>query len=315
MNEINMENRTSKKIIFIIFLINILFFNSNLKSFENKIIYKIENQILTSIDLKNEINYLTALNPNLKKLNKNEIIEISKKSLVKDKIKEIEIIKNFKNPIVPEDLLMQLIKNIYNKIGFTELEVFKQYLQLNQVSYDNVLNKIQNEALWNELIIAKFSNKIKIDTEQLRRNIKKNTKSYLLSEILFEVQPNQNLEQKFKEISQTINDKGFGNAALKYSISETANIGGKLDWINEKSLNNNINNILNSLEKNKFTKPITVPGGFLILQVNNIKTTQLKNNIDKELKKIIRESKNYQYNQFSKLYFNRIKKDMEINEI
>ena len=165
----------------------------------------------------------------------------------------------------------------------------------------------------------KFSEQIKIDkdklTNQVKKNINKQNKSYLMSEIVFELSQSEKLEDKYKKISDTISNKGFENAALIYSISETAKIGGKLDWINENSLNNNIKDILKSKKEKDFTKPITIPGGFLILKINEIKKNKIKKNIENELKKIIRTTKNYQLNQFSKIYFNRVKENIEINEI
>ena len=73
-----------------------------------------------------------------------------------------------------------------------------------------------------------------------------------------------------------INNKGFDFAVLKYSISPTSKLGGKLDWINENSLNKSIRAAINGLKINDFTKPINVPGGFLILQINDIKNTKIK---------------------------------------
>ena len=136
-----------------------------------------------------------------------------------------------------------------------------------------------------------------------------------MSEIFFELSENEKLDEKYTEISDAINKIGFNNAALKYSISETASIGGKLDWINENSLNDKIKNIINLKNNNEFTEPITVPGGFLILQVNEIKKIKSSKNIDEELKKLIRSSKNLQLNQYSKIYFNKIKENLNINEI
>jgi len=315
-------NMVIKKFIIIFFILftNTILLQTNLYSFENKIIFKIENQIITSIDIKNEIKYLIALNPSLKKLNKSEITEISKKSLLNEKIKRIEIAKQLDAPKIPEDFLRELIKNIYTKIGIKELRTFKEYLKSNDVSYEDVLLKIETEALWNELIVLKFSNKLKINEKEIQKQIEKDhkqtSKSYLLSEIFFEVLQNEKVDQKFIEISNAINQIGFDNAALKYSISESSSLGGKLDWIDENSLNEKIKSQLNSKGINEITSPIAIPGGFLILQINNIKEIKSKKlNIENELKKYIRASKNAQFNQFSKIYFGRIKKDMEINEI
>lgn len=312
--EINLK---LKKIYFIIILF--FFLSENLSSLENKIIFKIDNEIITHIDVENEKNYLIALNPNLKKLKYNEIIDVTKKSVVREKIKRIEISNRFKNAEIPQSLLEQLLKNIYTNIGLNNLEDFKKYLEINNVNYFTVLKKIETEALWNELIYSLYSKNVKIDEEKLREDILKNNakkiKSYLMSEIFFEVSKSEKIQTKYKEIVNSINNNGFENTALKYSISATSNMGGKLDWINENSLNIKIRDVLAKKEVNEFTKPITVPGGFLILKINDIKTQKSEINLNTELKKLIQITRNNQLNQYSKIYFNKVKENMEINEI
>ena len=294
------------------------FFNTSLNSQENKILVKIENQIITSLDVNNEYKYLVALNPSIKNSKKEDIIKLSKRSVIQEKIKKIEIEKNFKNPKLPKEYFEQILQNVYLRIGLTNLDDFKKYLIDNNINYENVKNKLEIEALWNELILIKFSKKVKINEEKLRNRIKNNNnflKSYLLSEISFEVSNLKELDNKFQEISDAISDKGFDFAALKYSISPTSNLGGKLDWINENSLNKSIRSAINGLKINDFTKPISVPGGFLILQVNDIKNTKIKIDIEKEFKKLVNYEKNNQLNQYSKIYFNKVKKDLEISEL
>jgi len=308
-----------KKRRFLLFLGLIFFiFNSNSNSLENKILVKIENQIITNIDVNNEYKYLVALNPSLKNLKKDDIFKLSKKSIVQEKIKKIEIEKNFNNPQIPQEFIEQILQNVYSKIGLTNLDDFKEYLISNNIDYENVRNKLEIEALWNELILIKFSSKVKVNKKELRKRIKDNDKylkSYLLSEISFEVSNLKELDKKFQEISKIINDKGFDYAALRYSVSPTSNLGGKLDWINENSLNKNIIEAIKNLNINDFTKPINIPGGFLILQVNDVKSTKIELDIDKELKKLENYEKNNQLNQYSKIYFNKIKKDLEISEL
>jgi peptidyl-prolyl cis-trans isomerase SurA len=294
------------------------FCNSNSFSIENKILLKIENQIITSIDVNNEYKYLIALNPSLKNSKKDDILKLSKRSIMQEKIKKIEIEKNFNNPKIPQEFLEQILQNVYSKIGFTNLDDFKKYLISNNIDFENVKNKLEIEALWNELILIKFSSKVKVNEKVLRERIKDNDqylKSYLLSEISFEVSNLKELDKKFQEISKIINDKGFDYAALRYSISPSSNLGGKLDWINENSLNKNIIEAIKNLNINDFTKPINIPGGFLILQVNDIKNTKIELDIDKELKKLENYEKNNQLNQYSKIYFNKVKKDLEISEL
>ncbi len=304
----------------LILLILVFFsFNTNILSLENKILLKIENQIITSLDVDNEYKYLIALNQNLKNSNKEDLIKLSKRSVIQEKIKIIEIEKNFKNPKIPQEFLEQIIKSIYSRIGMNNLNEFKAYLKMNNVNFEDVKKKLEIEALWNELILVKFSSKIKINEDNLKDKIQKNNnqylKSYLLSEILFEISNLKDLDKKFLEISDVIKDKGFDFAALKFSLSQTSNLGGKLDWINENSLNNNIKQAIKKLKIDDFSKPIVVPGGFLILQINDIKKTKIEVDIENELKRLINFEKNNQLNQYSKIYFNKIKKNLEINEL
>ena len=306
-----------KKILIYLGLIFFIF-NTNSISLENKILIKIEDQIITSLDINNEYKYLVALNPGIKKSNKNEIIKLAKRSILQERIKKIEIEKNFNNPKLPKKFIEEILKNIYSKIGISSLDDFKKYLINNNIDFENVKNKLKIEALWNELILIKFSSKVKINEKELKERIKKNNKflkSYLLSEISFEVSNLKELDSKFQEISKTIISKGFDFAALKYSVSPSSSLGGKLGWINENSLNNTIREAINHLEINDFTKPINFPGGFLILQINDIKNTKIKIDVDKEFKKLEYYEKNNQLNQYSKIYFNKVKKNLEISEL
>ena len=305
-----------KKLFLIHLTVIFFFYNANSFSLENRILLKIENQIITSLDVNNEYKYLIALNPSLKNSKKENIIQFSKRSIIQEKIKKIEIDKNFVNPKIPEKFLERIVQTVYSKIGITNLDEFKKYLTKNNIDYENVKDKLINEALWNELIMIKYSSKIKINEKKLKDKINNRSliKSYLLSEIFFEVTNLNELDNKFEEIRNTIKNKGFDFAALKYSVSSTSNLGGKLDWINENSLNKNINLAINNLEINEFTKPIVVPSGFLVLQVNNIKNTKVKIDLEKEFKKLLNYEKNNQLNQYSKIYYNKIKKNLEINE-
>ena len=306
------------KIFFKLILILIIF-NSNTFSIENKILFKIENQIITSLDIENEYKYLIALNPNLKNSNKSDIITLSRRSIIQEKIKEIEIKNNFNNPKIPPEYIQQILKNVYSKIGIDNLDNFKEYLKKNNINFEEVRNKLEIETLWNQLIFAKFSSKVKIDEEKLKIKIQngnnKFLKSFLMSEISFEISNLKDLDNKYVEITETIKNKGFEFAALKYSLSSTSSLGGKLGWISENSLNKNILKSIKDLKVNSITKPIVVPGGFLILQINDIKNEKIEIDLKKELAKLINFEKNNQLNQYSKIYFNKVKKDLEISEL
>jgi peptidyl-prolyl cis-trans isomerase SurA len=307
-----------KKLILICLAFIFFIYSSSSFSIENKILVKIDNQIITSLDVKNEYKYLIALNPNLKNSKKEDIFQLSKRSIISERIKKIEIEKNFNNPQIPEKLLDRILQSVYLKIGIENINDFKKYLAINDIDFENVKNKLEIEALWNELILIKFSSKVNINEKNLRKKIQQNnkfSKSYLLSEISFEVSNLNDLDSKYTEISDVINNKGFDFAALKYSVSATSKVGGKLDWINENSLNKQIKNEIKNLKINDFTKPISVSSGFLILKINDIKNTQIEVDLEDELKKLTNFEKNNQLNQYSKIYFNKVKKDLQIDEL
>jgi len=234
------------------FFFLLFFFISKPLSLENKILFKINNDIVTTIDIEKEYRYLISLNNNLKKMSQNEIIEISKKSIIRERIKIIEINKSFKDPKIPEEILQQILKNIYKKLNIENLDDFKKYLKNNNVEYQDVKNKIEIESIWNDLIITKFSSKIQINENEIRKNIIKNqekfSKSYLLSEIFFEVSNANKLDSTYEKIKKFIQEKGFENAAASLSTSSTANQGGKIGWIEEDSLNDDLKKILSKLE-------------------------------------------------------------------
>ena len=100
-------------IIFILFLI----VSNNATAIENKIIIKIENEIITTIDIENEKNYLKALNPNINDLENDRLNLISKNSLIREKIKENEILKYVENIKLNEEFLNTLIKERYSRLN------------------------------------------------------------------------------------------------------------------------------------------------------------------------------------------------------
>jgi len=292
---------------------------TNTFGLENKILVKIEREIITNIDIENEKKYLLALNKNIKDLSESEIFKISKNSIIKEKIQSIEIKKNFKDLKIPKKYLDKILENVYQRIGITDLDAFKDYLKNNDVDYEFARNKIEIEALWNELIIAKFSSNIKINEKKIHQDLLENNskflKTFLLSEIFFESSNKNEAQKIYNEIKKTIKKEGFDRAVLTYSLSSTSKNNGDLGWIVETSLNNNLKKIFLNMKKGDFTDLIAVPGGFMILKIKDIKKIENNRNIEKELKKIINIKKNNQLNQYSKMYFSKIKKNIQINEL
>ena len=289
-------------------------------SLENKIILKIDQDIITSLDIENEKNYLSALNPNIKELDDKKIFEISKNSLIREKIKKIEILKNTNVIELDNNFLEKIIETRYMSLGLKTKNEFITYLKKFEIEISTVIKKIEIEALWNQMIFLKFSKNININKEDLKKEIELNsnsneTRELFLKEIVFNIQESSNFNKEYNLIKKSILETGFENTASLYSISDTAKTGGTLGWFNENSLNPKINEALLGLDLKEYSEPITIPGGFLILQISEKRVVKEKIDIEMELKKMINDETNRQLNQFSNIYYNKVKQEISINEI
>ena len=301
-----------------VFLILFIFFLSNKNSLaiENKIILKVNNEIITSVDVFNEAKYLKTLNKNLKNISDKEIIKLAKNSLLREKIKIIELSK-YPEVSVNKEYLENIIKTIYTNLGLINKKQFLNYLGKYNIDIKVVEQKLSNEALWNQLIFEKFKDKIKINKDKIKKEIislKKYSTTYNLNEILYNVKKKDEQEKIFLEIQESIKLNGFENTASLFSVSESSKTGGKIGWINEGSINKEILKRLVKLEVGEFTQPIQTPAGFLILNLVDKKKREQVFNIDEELSLRVKNLQNQQLNQFSNIYFNKIKKDIKINE-
>tara|TARA_B110000305_G_scaffold90822_1_gene102457 strand:- start:61 stop:978 length:918 start_codon:yes stop_codon:yes gene_type:complete len=299
-------------------LILFLFFASNnAKAIESKIIYNIKNEVITNIDIKNEFKYLMALNTSLKELDKEKILSISNESIIKEKIKKIELSKNFKELKINENFSEILLKNIYTRLNLKSSNEFEIYLRNYDLKISDIKTKITIDALWNELIVKKYGSKVTINESAIKKKILENSKiqskEYQLSEIIFEVTNKEEIERKYNEVVRNINEIGFENSAATYSFSETAKIGGDIGWVNENSLNNNIKKNIKNLKIGEFTKPIILSTGIMILKLINTRNSETTIDIENELKKAINYERNRQLNQYSKIYYNKIKKNLGFN--
>ncbi len=301
-----------------ILIILILSVSTFAKAFcEIFIIAKVNQEIITNIDLDFEKRYLVSLNPNLKRLDQKRIIEYAKNSLINEKIKRIEIEKKFE--ISPnETLLSKIVSDIYSSIGISSLSEFKSYLIKNNVDFKRVKEKISIEIAWNDLIIKTFQNEIEIDRDaminELEKLEKKKVDNLLLSEIIFTINEKKELNSKYEEIKKSIEEIGFEETARIYSLSDSNKSGGNLGWIYKNQLSNEIKDGLNQIGIGDFTKPIITSGGILILKIKDIKTENLKIDKDLQLKKMIDFERERQLTRFSTLYYKRIYNNTLINE-
>ena len=298
----------------------LIFLNlTKIQALENKILFKIDNEIITTVDIYHEVKFLKIFNPQINDLSNEEQLDISKNSIIRDKIKKTEILSFVEEIKVEEKYLMNLLKTKYSQINVDTMKSFENYLLENDLNFELIKEKFSIELIWNDLVFQKYNSKISIDKEKIKSEVlkkpKKNLRELSISEIIFNVSKKTEFEKKYRKILEDIELSGFKNAALMHSISDSASVGGYIGWIKENNLNENIRKKTANLKKGEFSKPILTSSGFLIIKVEDEKKYEIDLNLDKEIENLIKFKTNEQLNQFSRLYFNKVKKDIIFNEL
>jgi len=303
------------KFLLIFFIVN---FNLTLTKANINIVTQVEDEIITNQDIETEKNYLEILNPNLNQLNQLQVYDLAKNSLINEIIKKKEIEK-FLNINKKNSFTEDYLKNLYLKLGFANENQFKTELsKKNNYSLEEIKSKIQIELLWNELIFLKYNNQVSIDENKLKIKIQNSNnqhrEEYLLSEILFSINKRENLKNYFDQIELSINEIGFSNTANIYSISDSSKLGGNIGWVNKNQLANSLIEKIENLKVGEYTKPIKIGNNFMLIKLENLRKSEIEIDQEKELKKLIQNENNRQLNQFSRIYFNKSKKNYFISE-
>jgi peptidyl-prolyl cis-trans isomerase SurA len=305
------------KLIKLIFLSLIIF--TPINAIESYIKFKVNNEIITNIDLDIEYRYLIALNNELKNVDKDVLLKLAKESIIREKIKKNELLKYYEFDS-SEEYLNNMVKNFYKKININNLDDFKIYLSNYNLELENVRDKIQLQVLWNRLVGMKYVNQLNINEKILKQQIEKTSNTdgfiaeYDLSEIIFQIDDQNNLSDKINLIQKDIKEQGFKNTANIHSISDSSKFGGEIGWVDEKQLSQKISLAIRKLEINEISKPIKVANGYLILKINNKKQKIIEIDKKKLLEEAIIFESNKQYSKFSIIYYNKIKLNSIISE-
>jgi len=298
----------------------LLFFILQNKSFSEKIsiIYIVEDIPITNVEINNEINYLLLINENLKEIDKEALVQYGSKSILKEKIKELEIARYYKFGQNPK-LVNESINSLMLNLNIQDENEFNKLLTKHNLSKKFLSKKIEIELMWNRLIYEMYRDKISLDEKKISENLKKNINNqlseideYHLYEILFSPKTTADLDSEIKKIYKSIADIGFENTANIFSISHTSTLGGEIGWINENQLSKEIIKTVQNLNIGDYSNPMNVPSGNLILLLKDKR--KIKNNLsyDEQLSKIIMAERNKQLNQFSSIYYKKVELNTKI---
>ena len=310
--------RKKFKISFI--LLSLILYFQILNALENKILFKIDNEIITTLDIYEEIKFLKAFNPEVNSLDESELFEISKNSIQKNIIKKIELNKVVEELKIDDKFLLRLIVSKYSKIGIDSLEKFEAFLKEKNLDVKSIKEKFYIELIWNDYIYQKFYKKVIVDREKIKKEVlsnseQQNRKELLLSEINFSVTSKIDFEDKYKRILSDLEKIGFQKTAIMYSNSETASNGGLIGWVKEDNLNLTIKKIISNLKIGQVSKPIRTSSGFIILKIEDEREYLTSLNINEKVEEIVKFKTNDQLTQFSSMYFNKIKKNLIVNDL
>lgn len=278
---------------------------------------KVNDYIVTNIDIEKETSYLEILNPNIVELDSSKIYDLAKKSIVKEIIKKNEINKFF--VLEDKDFIdNKLLNDLLEKLDLNENEFENLLTQKKSYTLEEIKKKLKIDIFWNDLIYYKFNKQIRINENEITNKVNKlkssEKKEYLLSEIIFEKKQTQSLNEYSSRIKESINEIGFKNTANIYSLSETSKFGGKIGWVDENNLSKVIIDNLNNLKEGEHTDVIQIGNNYLILMIDEIKINKLTIDKEKELKKLIQFETNKQLSQFSKIYFNKVSVNYFVDE-
>ena len=257
------------------------------------------------------------LNQELKKIDNKELIQYATKSIIKEKVKKNEILKNFQFG-GSESLIKDQINFLRNNLNLNPTE-FKSLLNSLDISENYLIEKIEIELMWNKLIYTIYKDKLVINEIEIRKKLKEDLENpsnfldeYLLHEILFTPSQISDLESNKLKIEKSIKEIGFENTANVLSEAPSSKLGGKIGWVKENQLTKEVLNNIKNLEIGKYTNPINVPGGQLILFLKDKRRSKLDLSFDDEYKKIISAEQNRQLDQYSSIYYKKTELNTKI---
>ena len=300
----------------------IIFFSYTLNLYAEKItiVYTVENEPITSVEIKNEIIYLKLINKEIESMDDESLVIYASKSILREKIKEKELSKYFKFNM-NDELVSQNLQKLISSLGFKNENDLKIFLKDINLNLNFIKKKIEIELLWNRLIYEKYKDKLSINKDKIEENLKlkiinekQEIEEYQISEILFNATSKDMELEEIQKINKSIDEIGFENTASIYSISNTAGMGGSIGWLAETQLSEKILEIIQNLNVGEISEVIDAPTGKLILFLKDKRKIKEEISLEKELEKAILMERNKQLNQFSSIYFKKVELNTKINE-
>ncbi len=299
----------TKKILFFFLIIILLNFQNIFAKVENNIVLKVENEIITNFEIKNKIiATLILANQEVNQSNINKLKKQALDYLIKQKLKKIELSKyNLK-------VDQKKITSYLNSISLNNINGLKEKFSNSGIDFQLFYEELETDFLWQKYIYQVYSKKIEIDEKNINQELENllqnqtNIEQFRISEIEISLNNDLNDQNKIINIQEQINKYGFETTAVKYSISSTASNKGDLGWLNAKSLNKKIFNLVTKIKVGEVTEPLITSNSALFLKLNDKKISKVENvNIDELKINLINRKKNEMFNLYSRSLLSKLK--------
>lgn len=278
----------------------ILFSTTFAHSHQDTIIAYVNEEIITSFELKNRIQLLESLN-NIK-INANQKIDIIQ-SMIDEKL--LSQIGRRNNISISEKHVDQYINDIVSDRGLNSLdELAKKF----KITKQGLFNYIKSQLLLKKLIEHQIESETSVSKQEVADNLKSISKSFnksskinpatelkLCEIILYKDRAShENLEKTLTRIYSSLNEgESYENLVKQFSQGKTSLNNGFIGWVKMADLSNSIGDSFgNAFNVGAISKPIETNDSIIILKISDIKKLSA---VQKQLSE--NEVRNILYNQ------------------
>ena len=297
---------------FSLFFFVLVFLNSEFLpaiAFKNKIIVKVDNNIITAYELKNKLKTSLILsNQEINQINIDKNKRRALTYLINLKLKKNELTK-YKINLESIDIKNQLVS-----IASNDIEGFKNNFKKLDISYDLFVDELKIETGWKQLMFKIYNKKVRVNQEEIDKQVltflKKSSEieELRISEIEIALDQNSNIDEEIKLIREEIDENGFEKTALKYSTSTSSVNNGDIGWVNVDNLNSKMSKVLKTMKIGEVSLPIRDLNTLLFLKLSDKRTSKVENiNADEFKKRLIDRKKNELFNLYSRSHLSKLK--------
>ena len=307
-----MRNKILISLGIFLFINNFIF--SELKSkISNNIVVKVGNDLITSVDIKNEI--ITNLIISKQKVTQETINgnkDYAVKNLISKSIKRAEVNKYSVTAYNKNDLRNYAL-GIAKKFN-TNIKGLKKIFKESNINYETFEKNYETELLWNSFIFSIYKNQININIVEVANEVKVLLKTqiieYNISEI--EILKSGNEKQKIDEVFELIRKEGFEVAAKKLSIAKSSKNSGLLGWVSNRSFSKTYLDEIKRIKINEISSPMNNKNSITIFRINNLRKSNDARKVDVLKDKVLARKKQDKLNLFSRSHFSNLENTIAI---